>query len=96
MTAGLFAGLSRSAAAEFSFLMSIPVIAIAGAAKGVELFQSGAGNIGGLPLLAGFLTSFVFGLAAIWGLMKIIQKWSFMPFVLYRVVVGVLILALLV
>ncbi|MEK7084466.1 MAG: undecaprenyl-diphosphate phosphatase [Patescibacteria group bacterium] len=94
MTAGLFAGLSRSAAAEFSFLMSIPVIAIAGAVKTFELFQNGLGDIGVLPLVAGFLTSFVFGFSAIWGLMKIIQKWSFLPFVLYRVAVGILILVL--
>lgn len=96
MTAGLFSKLDKKSAAEFSFLMSIPVIAIAGALKMIELFQSGFAGVSISVLSAGFIASALSGFVAIAGLMKIIQKWSFMPFVVYRVVVGVLILIYLV
>jgi len=96
MTAGLFLKLTKKDAAEFSFLMSVPVIAIAGALKTVQFFQSGGESIALLSLIVGFFAAAVSGYTAIWGLMKIIQKWSFMPFVVYRIVVGLLILFTLV
>jgi len=92
MTAGLFAKLDKTSAAEFSFLMSVPVIALAGALKIIELIQTGLGELTLSALILGFVASAVSGFIAIAGLMKIIQKWSFKPFVLYRIVVGVLIL----
>jgi undecaprenyl-diphosphatase len=96
MSAGLFSKLDKKSAAEFSFLMSVPIIVIAGAVKIVDLFQIGLGAIGLLSLIVGFVASLVSGLVAIAGLMKIIEKWSFMPFVVYRIIVGVLILMFLV
>lgn len=96
MTAGLLAKLDRKAAAEFSFLLSVPIIALAGLAKITDLGNGKAGDLDLIILLAGFLASALSGLLAIWGLMKIIQKWSFMPFVVYRVAVGILILVWLI
>ena len=96
MTAGLFGKLSKTGAAEFSFLMSVPVILIAGAVKVLDLVQQGFGDISVSILSAGFIASAVSGFLAIWGLMKIIQKWSFAPFAVYRVVVGIAILIFLV
>jgi len=95
MTAGLFSKLSKKDAAEFSFLMSVPIILLGGGLKVVELFGEGLGSVQIIPLVIGFLASALSGFVAIAGLMKIVQKWSFMPFVAYRIVVGVLILIFL-
>ena len=46
-------------------------------------------------LLAGFVAAAVSGIVAIKFLLKIVQRWSFMPFVVYRVVIGALILWML-
>ncbi len=95
MTAGLFSGLSKKTAAEFSFLMSVPIIMIAGFV-GILDMASASESVAFVPLTAGFISSMLSGFVAIWGLMKILQKWSFMPFVVYRIVVGMLILIFLV
>lgn len=92
MTAGLFGKLDKKSAAEFSFLMSVPIIALAGGLKIIGLFKEGLGDLSLLLLLIGFLSAAFSGFVAIWGLMKIIQKWNFLPFVVYRVIVGLLIL----
>lgn len=95
MTAGLFGKLDKTSAAEFSFLMSIPVIAMAGALKVFELMKYGLGDLTFSLLVVGFVASSLSGLLAISTLLKIIKKWSFTPFVVYRIVVGVLILVFL-
>lgn len=96
MTAGLFAKLDKSSAAEFSFLMSVPVIALAGALKVIELIQTGLGELTLSALVLGFIASAISGFFAISALMNIIKKWSFKPFVIYRIIVGILILVFLV
>ena len=95
MTAGLFSGLTKKATAEFSFLISIPIIALAGFLKVYELFQAGTGDLSIAALVAGFASSSIAGFFAISWLLKIIQKWNFMPFAVYRIVVGILILMFL-
>ncbi len=95
MTAGLFSGLTRAKAAEFSFLMSVPITALAGAHAVYELTKVGLGEIALSTLVVGFVSAFVFGLIAIFSVLKIVQRWSFMPFVMYRVLIGILILVLL-
>ena len=92
MTAGLFSKLDKKSAAEFSFLMSVPIIMLAGGLNLLELIQKGLGDLNLVVLVAGFVAAAVSGFVAIAGLMKIIQKWSFKPFVLYRIVVGIIIL----
>ncbi|NCO05146.1 MAG: undecaprenyl-diphosphate phosphatase [Candidatus Magasanikbacteria bacterium] len=96
MTAGLFAKLNKKAAAEFSFLMGTPIIALAGGVKLLEMIQSGTGRISLTALTVGFIVSALSGVAAIAILMKIIQKWSFLPFAVYRVLIGILIILFLV
>jgi len=76
--------------------MIVPFISLAGGLQLLKIFTHGFEVIGVVSLAVGFVASAVSGFVAIWGLMKIIQKWSFMPFVLYRVVVGILIVAYLV
>ncbi|MBT6819580.1 MAG: undecaprenyl-diphosphate phosphatase, partial [Candidatus Magasanikbacteria bacterium] len=92
MTAGLFSKLDKKLAAEFSFLMSVPIIVLAGGLNLLELIQKGLGDLNLSVLVVGFVAAAVSGFIAIAGLMKIIQKWSFKPFVIYRIVVGILIL----
>src|SRR5215208_6687175 len=89
--AGMIGGLSRPAAAEFSFLLAIPAMA---AASGYSLLK-GAKGISGQQitlLLAGTLVSFVVAWAVIAVFMGYIRKRTFMPFGVYRIVLGVVVL----
>ncbi len=92
MTAGLFSGLSRTKAAEYSFLMSVPITALAGADAVYNLTKVGLQGINFSVLVVGFLSAFIFGMIAIFSVLKIVQRWSFMPFVVYRVLIGIMIL----
>lgn len=96
MTAGLFSSLGKTAAAEFSFLMSIPIIGLAGSLKIVELIKGAESMVSVSILSIGFVSSAISGFLAIFFFMKIIQKWSLLPFVLYRIIVGFLIIGYLV
>ncbi|MBI2436997.1 MAG: undecaprenyl-diphosphate phosphatase [Candidatus Magasanikbacteria bacterium] len=96
MTAGLFSKLDKKSTAEFSFLMSVPIIFLAGMTNVFEMFKNGLGDLSLSVLATGFIASMLSGFFAIWGLMKIIQKWSFRPFVVYRIVVGLAILFFLI
>lgn len=95
MTAGLFLGLDKKTAADFSFLMSAPIILLAAGSKIIALVQSGWADLDALPLSIGFFAAALSGFFAIAALMKIIQKWSFAPFVVYRIIIGILILIFL-
>jgi undecaprenyl-diphosphatase len=94
MTAGLTSGLSRVGAAEFSFLMGVPVIALAGGVKLLSILGSPI-EMSYTPLFLGFLSSAVSGFFAISFFMRIIKKYTLMPFAIYRVSVGVVILLFL-
>lgn len=96
ITAGMFSGLTKKAAAEYSFLMSIPIIAMAGLLHVVEIIQNGFISTSLSTLGIGFFSAFLSGMFAIWFLMKIIEKWSLRPFVYYRIIIGILILIFLV
>ncbi len=96
MTAGMFSGFEKRSAAELSFLMSVPIIMLAGADGIRDLIVYGPNGVGAVALIVGFIASACAGLIAIWGLMGIIKRWSFTPFVVYRLIVGALILTLLV
>ena len=92
MTAGLFSKLNKKTAAEFSFLVSIPLIAAAGALKTLDLFDAGVGQLGAAPLVVGFLSAALGGFAAISILLKMLQKYSFLPFTIYRIGLAAVIL----
>ncbi len=94
MTAGLFQKFSKSAAAEFSFLMSIPITALAGMSLFRELAGTGIGTLAVPALIWGGIAAFVSGLCAIWIVFAVIKKISFTPFVVYRILVGIIILFL--
>ena len=92
MSAGLFLGLDRVAAARFSFLLSVPAVVLSGL---FELRHIGDGDGYGLvPTIAGTVLAFVVGYASIAWLLKFITRHSFNLFVGYRLVLGGLVIAL--
>jgi len=86
MTAGRFLGFTRPDAARFSFLLGIPAIAGAGVLTVGDALASGE-SITMDAVYCAILTFFA-GLAAIAFLMALIKRVSFLPFVLYRMVLG--------
>jgi len=91
MTAGRALGFERPEAARFSFLLGLPAIAGAGALKLGEAAQQGE-RISGSQVLTAALT-FLVALATIAVLMRIVKYTSFLPFAIYRVLLGIALLA---
>lgn len=92
MTAGLLAGLTRAAAARFSFLLSIPITALAGGYEILKLVQAGAPAELDMALLAAAVAA-VSGYLAIAFLMRLLQSRGMTPFVVYRLLLGAYLLA---
>ncbi|MEA2558697.1 MAG: undecaprenyl-diphosphatase [Acidobacteriota bacterium] len=93
MTAALLIGFTRPAAARFSFLLSIPITAAACALDFVDVFQ-GAVDPGQYGLMAlGAAVSAVAGYAVIAGLLAWLRRQPLTVFVVYRVILGLVILA---
>jgi len=88
MTAALACGLDRKAAARFSFLLAIPIIAASGLLKGSELLQDDAQAQWGMLAYA-VLVSALVSFSCIHYFLKLIERMGFLPFVIYRVVMGV-------
>lgn len=84
ITAGRFVGLSRDAAARFSFLLLGPVVFGAGLFKGVDVVRDGLPAGATSPFIIGILSAAVSGLFAIWGLLKLVRRHSYNIFVWYR------------
>ncbi len=96
ITAGLFRDLRRPDAARFSFLLGLPLILGAGLKSVIDAAQAGMGD-GELRLfLIGGVTAAVVGFLAIGGLLRFLQHQSTMVFVVYRLLLGVFVLAMLV
>jgi undecaprenyl-diphosphatase len=95
ISAGLFLGLERAAAARFAFLMGTPIIAGAGLWKIRQLVGGGAGAFEPAVLAAGVIASAVAGLAAIWLLLRYLQSHSTDVFAIYRIGAAVVFAALL-
>jgi undecaprenyl-diphosphatase len=95
ITAARFLGFTRDAAARASFLMAIPVTAGAVAFKMLKLVGDGIPEGLGVPMVVGIVTSGVSGWFAVWGTIKLVRTHSFMPFVVYRIALGVLVLLLI-
>ncbi|HUX78179.1 MAG TPA: undecaprenyl-diphosphate phosphatase [Alphaproteobacteria bacterium] len=93
ITAGRFMNYKRTDAARFAFLMSIPTITAAGTLKGYQLFKSGdLTMINDAVMMAIF--SFFFGFCAIAFMMRWLQRSTLTPFVIYRICLGIVLLAL--
>lgn len=92
LTAGLFIGIERAAAARFSFLLGIPSITLAGVSELKDALQQGLGNAGILSLVVGVISSAVFSYTAIAWLLRYLQTKNTWIFVWYRLAFGVAIL----
>ena len=95
ITAARRAGFSRDGAARLSFLMSLPVTGGAVIYELAGLATDGIPDGLFVPMVIGVITSAIAGWIAVWGTIRIVRTYSFTPFVIYRVGLGVLILALL-
>jgi undecaprenyl-diphosphatase len=95
ITAARTIGFSRDAAARISFLMSIPVTTGAVVFKMTKLIADGGYDDLVTPMIVGIITSGLAGWFAVWGTIKLVRTRSFMPFVIYRCVVGVAVLVIL-
>ncbi len=91
MTAGLMMGLTRAAAARFSFLLSIPVIVLAGGLNTVELIQA-AQPVDWTALGLGVLFSAISAYLCIFLFLKMLERVGMLPFVGYRLLLGIVLL----
>ena len=91
IAAGLYTGLTREAAARFSFLMGTPIIAGAALWKGRELLHAGLPSSDLLALGAGMVGAAVAGLAAIAFLLGYLRRHSTSPFIAERLVLAALV-----
>lgn len=87
MTAGLFMGLTREAAARFSFLLSIPIILMAGGYKGLQLVKETA-TVDWLAMIIGVTLSALTAYLCIHVFLKLLERIGMLPFVLYRLLLG--------
>jgi undecaprenyl-diphosphatase len=94
ITAGLFQGLTREAAVRFSFLLSTPLIAGAALLKAHELHKEGLPAGMHAPFLVGIIVSALVGYAAIAWLIRYLQSNTLLPFIIYRIAAGIVVIAL--
>lgn len=94
MTAGRVLGFERTESVRFSLLMSVPAILGAGVLDGYKLYESGDFHLAGELGLAAVL-AFVSALIAIPLMVGWLRRASFTPFVVYRLILGGILLALL-
>jgi undecaprenyl-diphosphatase len=94
ITAARWVGFDRDSAARLSFLMSVPVIAGAVLFKAVKLANDGIPDGLVWPMIVGIVTSAIAGWFAVWGTLKLLRTQTFLPFVIYRVVLGVAVLGI--
>lgn len=93
ITGGLFLGLRREDAARFSFLLSIPATSLAGVFELRHLVEASDKPFAALAV--GTIVSFISGMGAIAGLLRFLRTRTTLVFVVYRIALGVLLLALL-
>jgi len=92
MIVGLVEGLDRATAARFAFLLGVPVIAIAGAVSVYDLLTTPELGVPFQFLALGFVSAFGSGLLAIKFLLKFLERHSFNVFVIYRIIIGILLI----
>jgi undecaprenyl-diphosphatase len=96
ISAGLFLGLKREAAARFSFLMATPVVGGAGIWEGRKLITHEAGvNPDAQLIVIGFVAAAVSGMLAIHFMLEFLKRRPVTPFVVYRVVAAALVFVVL-
>ncbi len=94
ITAGLFLGLDRAAAARFSFLLSVPAVVLSGLFEMRKFVGEGGDDTGVVSLVIATVLAFVVGYASIAFLLRFLVNHSTFVFVGYRVVLGAAVLVL--
>jgi undecaprenyl-diphosphatase len=92
LTAALFRDFRRDEAARFSFLLGIPAIAAAGLKEFWELYKAHVDAHGWSILVFGLIIASISAFGAIWGLLRILERFSAWPFVVYRALIGIFLL----
>jgi undecaprenyl-diphosphatase len=95
ITAGRALGLTRAAAARFSFLLLAPITFGAVLYEGVDLALTGMPANSVRPFVVGILAAAVSGFAAIWGMLRYLQTHSYDIFVWYRLIASAVVLLLI-
>jgi undecaprenyl-diphosphatase len=93
ISAGLAMGLTRQAAARFSFLLAIPVIFMAGLWQVLKMV-SGLEAVNWSILIFGSMTSALVAFVCIHFFLRYLERFSLMPFVIYRLALGIILLAM--
>jgi undecaprenyl-diphosphatase len=94
--AGLLLGYTRAAAARYSFLLALPAVFGSGLFELVKVVRDpGAEIFTGVETLAATVVAFVVGLVVIAFFLRYLNRGSFLPFVAYRILLGVLLIGLL-
>ncbi len=93
MTAALLLGMTRQAAARFSFLLSIPAILMAGGYKTLKLVEQSV-PVDWFALVLGTILSGITAYLCIHYFLKLLDRMGMLPFVIYRLILGVMLLAI--
>ncbi len=93
ITAGLAAGLDRERASRFAFLLAIPALGAAGSYAVFEMIQAGAG-VDWAPFLTAVAASALGAWLCIGAFLRLVQRIGMLPFVIYRIALGVVLLTL--
>jgi undecaprenyl-diphosphatase len=98
ISAGLFLGYTREAAARYSFLLAIPAVLGSGLYETYKAFKGGiaGAKVDWPPTILATVLAFAVGLAVIAWLLRYLARGSFVPFVVYRIVLGLLVLVLVI
>ncbi len=93
LTAALALGFKRDEAARFSFLLGLPAITLAGLKELYELYHLDLDHHAWSILIVGLVVASMSAFVGIWSLMRVLERFSSWPFVIYRFVLGLVILA---
>ena len=94
MTAGRFLGFDRPLSARFASLLALPTITAAGMLGAYDLYKAGDAHLTSDAVVGGVL-AFISAFIAIWWMMRWLRHASYMPFIVYRLILGVLLLVLI-
>ncbi|MBA9002393.1 MULTISPECIES: undecaprenyl-diphosphate phosphatase [Thermomonospora] len=94
MSAGLLRGLDRVTVTKLSFFLSVPALAAAGTLQVVDEYDAISRGVGWPATLTATAVSFVVAYVAVAWLLKFVAKHSYTVFIVYRVILGVIVLAL--
>src|SRR4051794_35070756 len=92
ITGGLFLGFDRESAARYSFLLSVPAVVLSGLFEARKIGEPGGAALG--PTLIATLLAFIVGYASIAWLLRYLVRHSMTVFVIYRVILGTLVIVL--